>query len=159
MKPRPSSKRNFSKGNLVYSLPEQSFYYEPWLDNNFTVILGNSYLGIDIDLTNNHAVQVSGFSPIALWKKQRLVLPKCIVGTIRVETDSTFVSGTGVSYGEDWPSYYDNIQEVVCLGDTSCFSTDVCVNFAGGCFAVINSSHQLKSVWLKPIFDNQGTVL
>lgn len=138
-------------GDLIYSCSEQSFHYEPWMDNDFSIIIGSNYLGLDVSTAHNQVLQISGLSSKKLWKKSKLDFPSSFIGDLFFKGLETVSSGTGMSYGMEWETFFDGKGQV-CIGDIKTTKTDTCVEFANGCVAVIDLNEQLKSIWLKPIF-------
>lgn len=138
---------------IIYSISEQNFYPASWKKNDYTIIIGSEYVGLDVDLDRKQIVQVSGFSPKKIWVKSSLSLPVGKEGSIFIQTKNDPVSGTGTNYGETWLTYFDEKQNLICIGNQTMASNDICIEFSKNCFAVIDLNNQLKSIWLKPIFE------
>lgn len=141
------------QNEIIYSISEQSFYPDSWMDNDYTIIIGTEYVGLDVDLNHKQIVQVSGLSPQNIWVRSTLSLPVSKEGSIFIQEKNDPVSGTGINYGDTWLTYFDEKQNLICIGNPTTASDDICIEFSKNCYAVIDLNNQLKSIWLKPIFE------
>ena len=63
-------------GYAQYSIEENSFYYEPWNDVDFSIIIGKGYSSLDLNLDTFNVLQLTGFNPRKNWVSQALAVPK-----------------------------------------------------------------------------------
>lgn len=57
------------KQRPVYYVKEKSFCFEPQRETDFSILFGNLYFGLDIDLNTGKIQGISGYSPKRQWKK------------------------------------------------------------------------------------------
>lgn len=142
------TKQQFS-GFHTYSIKEASFFHEPWGNSDFSILLGGTYLSLDIDLKRKKALHVSGFSDKKDWIKTSIPAPEAEKGSLYIETTAKLVPGCGTNYDENWKIY--NNKEWICIGDPIFNRAYKHIEFANDTIAVIDDG-KLVSVWLKPVF-------
>lgn len=139
-------------GESQYLNNEQSFFCDPWNDVDFSIILGNSYCGLDLKLDTLKAMQISGVNPKYNWIHQDLSAPKAPIGELLVQGDpSIFEIGMGVHYADDWKTYYSPHSGWVCIGNTVFGDDCNAVTFANNTIAVVKNT-MLWAIWVKPKF-------
>lgn len=62
-------------GSPQYILDDESFFYDPWNDTDFSIYIGDSYLSLDIILKSGEVKQLSGFSPRNNWIERSFSVP------------------------------------------------------------------------------------
>ncbi len=138
-------------GQAQYLKDEHSFFYDPWNDVNFSVLIAQGYNSLDMKLETGRVLQVTGINPDYNWVEKELVTPAFQRGTLTVLFDEKHQKGSGVQYVNDWQTYFDRRTGWVCIGDPHCSSEKRCVEFAENSVAVIDDG-QLSSIWIKPQF-------
>ncbi|HAY73825.1 MAG TPA: hypothetical protein DCY31_08325 [Ruminococcaceae bacterium] len=58
-------------GSPQYFLDDESFFYDPWNDTDFSIYIGDSYLGLDIILKSGEVKQLSVFFLANIGLKDR----------------------------------------------------------------------------------------
>lgn len=137
-------------GYAQYVIEEDSFYYDPWNDIDFSIIVGKGYNSLDINLNTVNVLQLTGFNPIKNWVPQSLVVPKSKTGFLKVYISEDQQKGSGIQYVDDWKTYYDEKSGWICIGNPQCENA-LAVEFAKNTLAVIVNS-DLKAVWIRPKF-------
>ena len=141
------------EGMLIYDLKESTFYYEPWNDVDFSIILGSSYIGLDLNLYENKILQMSGYSSKRNWIKKRLTIPDGSTGELYIsKLDKNWFSGSGVIYDISTNIYFDINTGWICIGNLfEEVSYKNVVEFAKDSIAVINNEGVLLSLYIRPI--------
>ncbi len=105
------------KRQVIYLDQEHSFYTEPFLYSDFTVMLGCDYIGLDVDLSSSKIMNISGFSSQKNWINKILSAPATTKnGTIKIISDSELCAGTG-TYLFERADMYCNIINGWCYID------------------------------------------
>ncbi len=140
----------------IYNLVEKSFIYEPFEDSDFSLMLGASYVGLDINIKTMLAVQVSGYSPKSTWKLTSSSPPNADSGSLVLFSSEILFSGTGIDYYEfNKNVFYNKRNGWICIGDTSWDNSNACcVAFENNTIAVVKNK-KLVALWIKPIFQRR----
>ena len=133
-----------------YIIEENSFFYDPWNDVDFSIIVGKGYNSLDLNLDSDNVLQLTGYNPRKKWISQALVIPKNKTGLLKVHISKKQQKGSGLQYVDDWKTFYDEKSGWICIGNPQC-ENDPAVEFAKNTLAVIVNS-ELKAVWIKPMF-------
>ena len=138
-------------GKAQYIENENSFFYEPWNDADFSIMLGNGYNSLDVDLSTKYTLQLTGLNPKHNWIEQDIVAPIAKQGYLIALLDDDYQSGTGIQYVTGWETYFNPKTGWVCIGCPKHSDNSEIVLFADNTIAVIENEH-LCAVWIKPIF-------
>ncbi|MBE5934271.1 MAG: hypothetical protein E7262_00580 [Lachnospiraceae bacterium] len=139
-------------GEAQYLENELSFYYEPWNNVDFSIIIGSSYCSLDVDLTSGKVLQLTGFNSKKEWIEKTVNVPKALTGELLVKSnDIVFGVGMGVIYEEEWKTYYDVTNKWICIGNIDYSDECQAVRFADNTIAVVKKNN-LWSIWIKPQF-------
>lgn len=139
-------------GEAQYLENEFSFFYEPWNNVDFSIVLGNSYSSLDVKLREKTVVQLTGFNSKDSWIKKTLCVPKASIGKLFVEADSVvWGPGMGVHYEESWNTYYNPDSGWICIGNSDYCEICRSVQFANNTIAVVKGT-DLWAIWIKPRF-------
>ena len=117
-------------GQAQYLKDEYSFFYDPWNDVNFSVLIEQGYNSLDIKLETGRVLQVTGINPSYNWVEKKLVPPVSQRGTLTVLLDEKHQEGTGIQYANDWKTYFDYKTGWVCIGNPDCNIDSKSVEFA-----------------------------
>lgn len=138
-------------GQAQYLKDEYSFFYDPWNDVNFSILIEHGYNSLDIKLENGRVLQVTGINPNYNWIEKELVAPVFQRGILTVSFDEKCQEGTGIQYASDWQTYFNYKTGWVCIGNPDCNIKSKSVEFAKNSVAVIDNG-QLSSIWIRPQF-------
>ena len=138
-------------GQAQYLKDESSFFYDPWNDVNFSILIEQGYNSLDINLETGRVLQVTGINPNYNWIEKELVTPVFKRGILTVSFDEKRQEGTGIQYTNDWQTYFNYKTGWVCIGNPDCNSESKSVEFAQNSVAVIDDG-QLSSIWIRPQF-------
>lgn len=138
-------------GQAQYLKDECSFFYEPWNDVDFSILIGYGYNSLDVKSERGRVLQVTGINPNYNWIEKELFTPISQRGILTVLFDEKHQQGTGVQYANDWQTYFCRKTGWVCIGNPDCNSESESVEFAQNSVAVIDNG-QLSSIWIKPQF-------
>lgn len=138
-------------GEAQYLKDEYSFFYDPWNDVNFSILIENGYNSLDVKLKNGRVLQVTGINPNYNWIEKELVAPVFQQGILTVLFDEKCQEGTGIQYASDWKTYFNYKTGWVCIGNPECNTESKSVEFAKNSVAVIDNG-QLSSIWIRPQF-------
>ena len=139
------------KGQAQYLKDEYSFFYNPWSNVNFSILIEKGYNSLDIELETGRVLQVTGVNPNYNWIEKELVNPVFQRGILTVSFDEKHSEGTGIQYANDWQTYFNYKTGWVCIGNPDCNTESKCVEFAKDSVAVIDNG-QLSSIWIRPQF-------
>lgn len=147
---------NYKKTNLIgeaqYLKNENSFFYEPWNNVDFSIIVGNSYSSLDVKLSNMTVVQLTGFNSKSNWIEKNIDVPKALIGELSIEGNQVdFHAGSGVHCEEIWETYYNPDNGWICIGNFDYCEAGQAVKFADNTIAVVNGTN-LWAIWVKPRF-------
>ncbi len=137
---------NISTGTLFYVINEQSLIYLPWQENNFSLILGKTYCGLDISSRTGEIVQIAGLNPMQFWIQRSLSYPTSCCGHLYIRHTSDLLSGTGANYGSNWKTFYDSHKNCICMGNDVDVAGCTCIEFCKGLVAALKK-HTLVSIW------------
>ncbi len=82
------------------------------------------------------------------WIKRNLKFPRSFKGALYLEND---LYHGNESYVEDWSTYVDKEQNMICIGDDNANENDVAVEFCTDTVAVLEDGKYLKAIWMKNI--------
>ena len=82
-------------GEAQYLKDEYSFFYNPWNDVNFSVLIENGYNSLDVKLENGRVFQMTGLNPDYNWIEKELVIPVSQPGILMVSFDRKYQEGIG----------------------------------------------------------------
>ena len=69
-------KDDILSGKAQYIKNENSFFYEPWNNVNFSILIGNGYNSLDVNLQTKKALQLIGLNPQMNWIRKNLIVPQ-----------------------------------------------------------------------------------
>lgn len=88
---------NYEDFNLIgkaqYIENENSFYYVPWNDVDFSIMLGNGYNSLDVNLDVKYILQLTEFNPKYNWIEKDILSPIEKQGCLMVLLDDDYQSG------------------------------------------------------------------
>ena len=147
---------NYKKINLIgeaqYLKNENSFFYEPWNNVDFSIIIGNSYSSLDVKLSNMKVVQLTGFNSKDNWIEKKIDVPKAMTGELLIKgKQGDFCTGSGIHCEETWETYYNPDNGWICIGNYEYCKTGQAVKFANNTVAVIKGT-KLWAIWINPKF-------
>lgn len=122
----------------------------PSRNSDITLLI--NYLQIGIDSETMAVQQVWGLDPYERWIESTLSMPIYTIGELQGWGDITPGLSYRIGWGEKWSVKFDPITGWVCIGETEMSENDSAIKFAEDTIAVLNNGN-LKSLWLKPIFD------
>lgn len=141
---------NCNEGKIIYEDYEINFITNNKIEGNiFSLILGG-YTRLYFSDINNKAVWLGGYNPFESWKKINLIFPNSQNGEIYIEEELKNKDIMDEYYCEDWKTYYDKKQNIVCIGDYKSNSKDIAVEFCNNIVAVFEDKY-LKAIWIKDI--------
>ena len=138
-------------GIPIYRKSEQAFDFEPYYNSDFSLMLGESYVGLEINLNNGKALCLSGVSPTKAWKKDKIVLPDYKKGTLFVEGLENCYQGMGIETHNQFTAFYDK------EGGWIYFVSDIksenpnYIMFANNTIIALDNE-AIASIWIKPKF-------
>lgn len=135
-------------GELQYIKEEESLYYEPWIKNDFSIMLGAAYTDLNALSETGEVVQLSGLNPKKLWIEKTLLFPDARKGKLLFKSEQPLLRGTGVDYATNWKTFYDPLANCICIGDAMITPECDCVEFCNGVVAVLKKK-ELLSVWAR----------
>ena len=138
-------------GEAQYLNQENSFFYKPWNDVDFSIIIGNGYNSLDVNLETRKIVQLTGLNPKNNWIKKNIIIPTAQPGSLMVLLNDNYPAGTGIQYATNWQTYFNVNTGWICIGYPDYFNNSEAVMFADNTIAVI-TNNDLCSVWIKPRF-------
>lgn len=138
-------------GTPIYRKSEQSFDFEPWGNSDFSLMLGSSCIGLEINLNNKRLLYLSGLSPIKTWKKDKVVLPNFKKGALFIENSEDYAPGTGIETNNQFTAFYDKKTGWICFHSERLPEYDNCIMFANNTIAAL-SNNVIVSIWIKPKF-------
>lgn len=133
-------------GEPIYLENEYSFYYEPWNPVDFSIMIDSASL--DMSLSSMEIKQFTGLSPSVNWVKKPLTPPSAQQGILSISSAESFLPGTGTEFVVNWPTFYDEDTEWICVGDDD-YTNSILVEFATNTIACIKEEN-LAAVWIKP---------
>jgi hypothetical protein len=141
------------KRKVVYSNQECSFDMDVSLPNDFTLMLGCAYLGLDVLLSSLEVVNISGFCPNDRWIKKTLCLPSAKQqGTIKIISESGLCNGTGTYLFEDADMYFDENSGFCYIDGRTQLLPDFNVRFCeNAIFSLCGDA--LVGIWIQLIKD------
>jgi len=135
-----------------YDIEEQSFFFDPSLESDFTLMLGCSYLGLNIFLKSRMLVSFSGYCPKHLWHEEILQPPQRVVsGMVVIECNDTLISGAGIYLFEQTNLFYDKNSNWCCVKALNNIQADVNIEFAPNCVISLSGGN-FVALWFKLIY-------
>ncbi|MDD6729010.1 MAG: hypothetical protein PUE08_07325 [Eubacteriales bacterium] len=136
-----------------YSNKEQSFFTLPSSPCDYSVVLGNSQLCLDISATDNIICSLNGYSRRKSWVEKKLDLPSSKPGRLIFNSTDEVALGVGIEYIMGTNIYFDSNSNIICIcediqQDFSNFDT---IEFNDNTYLTL-SNNQIVSVWIKPEF-------
>lgn len=148
-----SCTKDCSIGKPTYICEEESFYFDPYIQSDFTLMLGCSYLGLNISTESKCIINLSGLCPKHLWQPQKLSPPEDIVkGSAVVEGNEVLISGTGKDLLEQSFVFYDQESNWCCIKTIDDVRPDLNIEFATNCILSLSKGNFI-ALWVKPIFE------
>ena len=144
-------KDDILSGKAQYIKNENSFFYEPWNDVNFSILIRNGYNSLDVNLQTKKALQLTGLNPQMNWIRKNLIVPKAQPGNLFILPDQNYQTGTGIQYATNWQTYFNPDTGWICIGNPNDFCEDSAVLFANNTIAMIENNN-INSIWIKPTF-------
>lgn len=143
-------------GTPQYLMEEDSFFFDPWHKSDFSIMIGEGYNSLDVDLGQFEIKQLTGLNPIGSWIPAVLTPPPDVQkGRLLIcpyaEERNRIQSGMGVQYAEDWPTHYDKNNGWVCLGNIYIAPEHNYVCFANDTIAVVDGA-EITAIWIRPVF-------
>jgi hypothetical protein len=134
-------------GHIVYRAREFSFDFEPAPLRSFTSFLVND-LNLEVD-TAGTLLSVWGLCPHPGWQRGEVRPPPSIRSEVKVRTDRTLSRGVSESLSgrNRWPVIYDHTSGWIVIGNPN--DANVFIEFVTGAILGIDSTHQLRVLWLK----------
>lgn len=136
------------KGTPIYIEREQSLNYVPFNNSvDFSIMLGSSYIGLDVSSIDGFVSHLSGLTPRHLWIPFELSLPRALPGKLYVCGNTLTPPGGAISYSGNWKTYFCASQNYMCIRDINENNKCSHVEFAGGLIAGI-SNCRLSELWI-----------
>lgn len=135
-------------GTLLYLKKEKSLSYTPRQKNDYSLLLGQTYCGLDIVVDTGEIVQLSGLNPMKLWVKESLFFPKAPTGQLFLRCEAPLLKGSGGCYGLDWKTFFDPVTHCICIGGSTDLTGCSCIEFCNGIVAALKAQ-ELVSIWGK----------
>lgn len=143
-------KKSFTK-TPIYDYKELSFYYEPWGNCDISLMLNDSYVGIDVDVNTMAAIQISGVSPYTNWLRKNIIPPRAYPGDLIIKNITEKTHGIGYDYNDiSTKISYNKTNGWICMGIEKKDGVD-CVEFEKNTIAVVDNG-KLIAIWIKPVF-------
>lgn len=137
-----------SSGVPIYLEDEQSLSYVPFDQTaDYTIMLGSSYIGLDVNSQTGLVSHISGFLPQHKWIKRTLHLPKAPIGKLYAQLRTPMIKGGGMRYKGEWPIYYCPPSRCLCIGNPTPTIGLQSVQFCNGTIAELDNS-QIVSLWV-----------
>jgi len=144
---------NYNIGGPIYILEEESFNFKPYVESDFTLMLGCSYLGLNISTKTKALVNISGLCPKRIWKCEKLNVPQNVVkGNVILVTDEILMSGTGKDLLTNTVILYDSENNWFCIKPNYDIQSDLKIQFADNCILCL-SKGRFAELWIKPKFE------
>lgn len=113
----------------------------------FSLMIGKGCNTFDFSMITNRAEWFGGYNSSKNWIKRKLIFPKYQKGEIYIENNLENIMD-GQWYAEDWKTYYDKKQNILCIGNYNIEEQDVAIEFCTN-IVVVFSGKYLKSIWIK----------
>lgn len=139
------------KGQIQYLINEQSFYYYPCNNTSFSIMIGQGYNSLDVDIESGHVLQLTGLNPMQNWISKELGMPTYKSGILTTLFNEKYPKGTGIQYTSEWNTYFDIKTGWVCIGNPDSIQHGIGIEFAANTVALFCYG-QLSAVWIKPQF-------
>ncbi|MCL1885498.1 MAG: hypothetical protein FWF98_01850, partial [Dehalococcoidia bacterium] len=108
---------NTYRGELLYIANEGTLFFAPFSPQaNYSVMIAGAYLSLDVDLRSGEAKHISGYNSKHLWRNMALQKPHATRGKLFVLFDSQAIVGAGEYYSTGWATYFDKINNTICIG-------------------------------------------
>lgn len=117
----------------------------------FSLMIGNGYNELSVARFNYRIYSFGGTNVREMWIKKSLKFPNSEKGELYIQGDEINICDyDGEWYVRDWNTYYDEKDNIVCIGDCNTQSKDSAIEFCKGVIAVLRE-HDLKAIWIKNI--------
>lgn len=138
-------------GIPIYRKSEQAFDFEPYYNSDFSLMLGASYVGLEINLNNSKVLCLSGVSPTKVWKKDKIILPNYKKGTLFVEGLENCFHGMGKETHNQFTAFYDKKSGWIYFASDIKSEELNCIMFAKDTIIALDDE-TIVSIWIKPKF-------
>lgn len=118
-------------------------------DCPFSLMIGMGYNRCDCSMITGKVIWFGGHNSKQLWKKEKLIFPQSQKGEIYIENELKPIMD-GQWYVQDWITYYDEKQNILCIGDCNTRQEDIAIEFCTNIIAVFEDKY-LKAIWIKDI--------
>lgn len=142
----PTYKNN--KRMVVYTKKDCSFDMNEHLYSDFTLMLGCSYLGLDVLIASAEIVNISGFCHSNNWISRFLCPPaKVKRGTVKIIPESDLCGGTGMDLFYETPIFFDESKNLCYIEGNETLKSDCDVQiFDNVVFSMCGQT--LVGVWI-----------
>lgn len=135
-------------GFPIYLEDEQSLSYVPFDHTaDFTIMLGSSYIGLDVNSQTGLVSQISGFVPKHTWSNHELYLPMAQKGKLYAQLATPMIKGGGIRYGGEWPVKFCSMSKCLCIGNPMHGDQNERIQFCNGVIAELDNS-KIISLWI-----------
>jgi len=135
---------------VVYNKKEQAIWFGIDLQTNFSFMLGDSYVSLEVDLGTKKIEGVYGFCPMRIFEKASISIPYTREkGNLYFE-NWDYVPGTGKTLSpKKWYFFIDKKNKTICISSNSSKYVEdgQCVEFMKNAFALIRDNSIIK-LWL-----------
>lgn len=115
----------------------------------FSLMIGKGYNTFDFSVIKNKAQWFGGYNSSKNWINSNLIFPQYQKGEIYIENNLENIMD-GQWYVENWKTYYDKKQNILCIGNYNTNPEDIAIEFCTNIIAVFEEKY-LKSIWIKEI--------
>lgn len=138
-------------GKIFYNKDEEIDFHTNYNIEGraFSLMIGAGYNHCDFSDITNKAEWFGGYNPSKIWKNSALIFPQSQKGEIYIENELDQIMD-GQWYVNDWNTYYDKKQNIVCIGDYNINKNDITIEFCTNIIAVFEEKY-LKAIWIKDI--------
>lgn len=139
-------------GNIEerYFINDRSFGCHPSVNVDISIAI--AYLNLGIDSDDMCVKCLWGFSPRESWKEANLFAPSATEGALRLIGEYEAGLTWRIDKDRMWESYFDKESGWYCIGDLILKKEDVAVKVSNNMTAVVDSTSELKAIWIRPIF-------
>lgn len=133
-----------------YFINERSFDCNP--STNVDINVAMAYLNLGIDSEDMCVKCFWGFSPRESWKEVALCVPSAIEGNLRLVGEYEAGLTWRIDKNKMWESYFDKESGWYCIGNSILKDDDTAVKIINNMIAVVDSTSEIKAVWVHPTF-------
>lgn len=141
-------------GIVQYIPEESSFITDIHSPLYCSIVLGDTYVGLDLCSDKTTICSISGFSPSHIWRQADIAYPNGQANRLMVDADC-FVMGCGYPYGESWKTCYDPKSKIVmferCKNDFGFSGKQVYIQFLDNATALLEGD-ELMAIYIKEIY-------